>query len=247
MKRFLFIYFVALFLFNLSVCVFADTDDIMKDTSYSAELTDFLDGVSFSITNEEPENELFCIDVSDSGLIGIGSRKGPTGLISVYSSDGIFKYSYSFYSSGAFGFKWENDDIVVYFVRGDCFVRVDSAGKITDVRDISNKNIDVHLTLKEYNSVKCFANGRTYKLDKNISFLNNFTNEYSRALIIDVNGGTSVLCDVSEAHASETAVVLVFFIVFFPSLLFIIVVFKKKELGTIRGQKQDRGRTQSGD
>ena len=229
MKKFLIVFFLILFLLNSSVLVFADADNVTKDTLNSDELTDFVDGLSFSITNEEPENSLICIDVSDSGLIGIGSSKGATGLISVYSSDGAFKYSYNFYSSGEFGFKWENDDIVVYFVRGNCFVRVDSEGKITDVRDISNENIDENLTLKEYKSVIYFANGRTYKLDKNISFLNNFTNNYSRALIIDANGNASVLCDVSEAHASETAVILVFFIVFFPSVLFIVIKCKNRE------------------
>lgn len=83
------------------------TDDMELDEQQA-----FLSNINLSLVTEEPEkNAIDCFDVNDDGLIAIGSQNSTSKIISVYTSDGAFKYGYKFDCDGSFGVEWDNGNI----------------------------------------------------------------------------------------------------------------------------------------
>ncbi len=59
--------------------------------------------------------------------------------------------------------------------------------------------------------------------------MNELSSSYSQLIITDASGNTTVVCDVSDYQATETAILLVFFTTFFPTVFIIVTKIKNKK------------------
>lgn len=71
----------------------------------------FLSGNAISLTYEEPKKYIIsCFDVSESGLVAVGSATYGNQYIYVYDATGKFQYGYAFNNPGSYGLQWDGSD-----------------------------------------------------------------------------------------------------------------------------------------
>ena len=125
---------ISLIVLSLNICSFA------MNTGFSTsepdkKQQDFLSGNAISLTYEEPKKHIIsCFDVSESGLVAVGSATYGNQYIYVYDATGKFQYGYAFNNPGSYGLQWDGSDLIIYFVRSDIAALVDSAGNIKELK-----------------------------------------------------------------------------------------------------------------
>ena len=75
-----------------------------------------------------------CFDVSESGLVAVGSATYGNQYIYVYDATGKFQYGQAFNNPGSYGLQWDGSDLIIYFVRSDIAALVDSEGNIKELK-----------------------------------------------------------------------------------------------------------------
>lgn len=166
-----------------------------------------------------------CFDVSDKGLIAVGISEDIKKYINVYDNDGIFKYGYSFEIYGTFGIEFDNDNIIIYTVRGDKAYLIDKKGNCLEICDILNNsennsywNNVVFARLKE-------SDGNKYYLSKNKSLLGIFSSSYSQLIKRDSNGDKTVLLDASNENNTYIIVISIMVIIVMCVLIMVVKYF----------------------
>ena len=87
-----------------------------------SDTEDFM--ISYFDVNENNGNIALCFE--DSGRKKIG----------IYDPDGKFKYGYSFLESGSIGVEWDENNIIIYSVRGDRAILIDKDAHLIDMKRI---------------------------------------------------------------------------------------------------------------
>ena len=157
-----------------------------------------------------------CFDVNEDGLIALGHTGITKGDISVYSSDGTFKYGFEFQCYGEFGVEWDKDILNIYFVRGSVLVSVNSSGEIVNVADVEDTAENNSYYRNSIKATKRNVNGIEYEI-KNV-----FMSSYSQLVVKEPSGQEIVLYNANDSQLAQIVIVSIIAIVF--TALGIIVV-----------------------
>lgn len=226
MKKIYFVFCMLLIINFLSIIAVAE-NTLSSEAIDSTEKETLLKELHFSESDIEYEEELLVIDINDSGIIAVGSRYGGHCVISLYNSNGDFNCSYEFSGSGDFGLGWEEDELVLYIVRGDYEIIIDENGEISDVFRLNYTGENKDEIEKKFFSTECYWNNNKYTLKKADSVLNNFINTYSYILHTEDNGKETVFCNVGN-RAEKDAVSIMFVFTFIIVVNGIVITKKLK-------------------
>lgn len=176
----------------------------------------FLSNMKITLLDTDVKSEsMSCFDVSDEGLVALGFINN---TICVYNHNGDFKYGYSFDCSGSFGVEWDDENLLVYFVRSDIAVLLDNSATCLEIKEISNS-----IQNNTYWNHTVFAEKRLIGKDKfeiknDLGILNIFTTSYSKLVKTNENGIETVIYDISNHYRLKVLLML------FGIILFIIIV-----------------------
>ncbi len=196
------------FTFNISGSGFSTTavDEELKER--------FTANIDLKLTDEPATSTIQCFDVNEEGVIALGHTPGSSlGVISVYSSDGTFKYGYEFGCSGLFGVEWDKEILNIYFVRSDLLVSVTSSGEITNISEVEN-------TIENnsyYNNFISATNRNVNNMDYEMR--NIFLSSYSQLVLKDGNGKEMVLYNAQTSQLAQIGIVIIGAIIFVVVLL----------------------------
>lgn len=200
------------------------TDDMELDEQQA-----FLSNINLSLVTEEPEkNAIDCFDVNDDGLIAIGSQNSTGKIISVYTSDGAFKYGYKFDCDGSFGVEWDNGNIIIYFVRSDIAASFDSAGINSEMKIIQNTTENNSYWNHSVFSKQKTVNESQYTVKNDMGLLNVFAPSYSQLVKEDADGSVITIYDVGGGYATSVVIILIAVILFAVLVVSVLILRFKK-------------------
>lgn len=150
---------------------------------------------SFPPTGAEPFS---CFDVSSSGKIALKMGGGETKEILVLNENGDFLYGFAVQTAGEVAVGWENDNVVIYFVRSDLAVAVNEQGDILSIQEIENTIENNTYWNQTVYAQKRVCGESTYVMGDSNPLLNIFSGT-SILQKIDANGNKTVLYDASHA------------------------------------------------
>lgn len=186
----------------------------------------FLSNINLSLITEEPEkNSIKCFDVNNNEQVAIGFENSLEKTISVYESNGAFKYGYKFNCSGSFGFEWDNNNIIIYFSRSDVAASFDPNGNNIELKRIQDTIDNNNYWNHSVNSVQRTINGNQYYLKNKMGVFNIFASSYSQLTKTDMNGNTIIFYDFSNEYTIKFAIGFIAVTLF---ILFIIVAIIKQ-------------------
>lgn len=179
----------------------------------------FITNVDLKLLDEPATSTIECFDVNEDGMIALGHTGSSPGVISVYSSDGMFRYGYTF-NCRTFYVEWYKDILNIYF--GDeLLASVSPSGEIINVSEVE-KTVENNSYCYSYlDEVKRNVNNTEYEMR------NCFLSSYSQLVKIDENGKETVLYSAQTSQNTQIGITIVVVIVFVGVLL--IVGFYHKE------------------
>lgn len=213
------IWLFILFLFILFECngiaAFAIDTGFSTEELTTHDIEEFCTNVELSLLLEEPEKKAIdCFDVNEKEMIAIGSDNSERDTIYIYSKCGEFQYGYTFSSSGKFGIEWDNDNLLIYFVRSDIVISVNSMGEIEDVLKIQDTLENNSYWNNSVFGSKKSVGSTEYKIQNDIGLLNAFSDSYSQLVATDDAGNVTVVYDVSKSYISSILLSIAAVIVF---------------------------------
>lgn len=233
-RKFLFICFTFAIVFILS-CESA----MAMDTGFKTDRVDendkqiFISNIDLSLIREEPEkNTITCFDISESGLIAVGTKNLNKKLVMVYTSDGHFEYGYEFNCSGSFGIEWDAENIIIYFVRSDIAASFDKAGDNVELKKIQNT---IENTSYWNNDVFCTQrtiNNSLYYMNNENGLFSIAMPSYSQITKVDSDGNSEII------YTCGNNQVLKFVIIFIIIVVFVILITKVVFLQFIKLKKK---------
>ena len=147
------------------------------------------------LDNDNYKVGISSFDVSKEGKIALAINHG---RIYVYDADGSFLYGYRFRTQGDYGVVFAGENVAIYFVRGDCLVVFDPEGNCIDLQDVLYPDHPDSTWL--YRRVSKQQDGKTYKLQRNVGFLDT----YGSLVITDADGNRNAFYDISKQHTIGT-------------------------------------------
>ena len=215
-RKLLFVCFVFVIVFILS-CESA----MALNTGFKTDCVDendkqiFISNIDLSLIREEPEkNAITCFDISESGLIAVGTKNLNKKLVMVYTSDGHFEYGYEFNYSGSFGIEWDDDNIIIYFVRSDIAASFDKAGDNVELKKIQKT---IENTSYWNNNVFCtqrtINNSLYYMNNENVLFSIAIPS-YSQITKVDSNGNSEIIYTCGNNQVIKFVMVFIIIVVF---------------------------------
>lgn len=79
-----------------------------------------------------------CFDVNEDGGYALGFDTGNTDMILVYDTNGSYLYGFSFSNNGSLGIEWDDQNLILYTVRGNLAVWLDGNGTCLDMKIVQN-------------------------------------------------------------------------------------------------------------
>ncbi len=169
----------------------------------------FLDDINITFQQHIPEmKEIEYFDVNEDGLIAMCSKEWDKAIVSVYDSNGEFKYAYCLNSNGDIGVEWDKNDLIIYFVRSDVALLVSSSGECKELLKIKNTTENNSYWYDFVYAKKRSVGGRQYEMKNDMGILNILATSYSQLVIIDENGETKIVYDVNDDKLINIIVVL---------------------------------------
>lgn len=223
-KLFTFILAIAVIITGAFI-VSAEGESLTLQDMTPEEQNHFLSAIKLTLQTDEPKKNIVeCFDVSPSGLLAVGTDVDSQ-LVSIYDLDGNFKYSYSFDCSGVFYVKWDNDNLMIYFVRSDVIASFDKDGNCLYVKEIADTTNEDYLRHEFIMADQRSVNGNTYEMKK-LSIINFFTS-YGTIEEVNADGVKRIIYRTDKEHfirvITEAAVILLFF-----AFVFLCVKLEKK-------------------
>ncbi|MBQ7761533.1 MAG: hypothetical protein IJ400_05710 [Clostridia bacterium] len=196
-----------------SITVYASTDintEAQIEKMEDEQAQEFLNRVSIRRFATEPTPfafEYFC--ANENGKIAIGVNNSNEKMICVYNDRGDFLYGYKFKCSGTFRMKWDGDNVVIYFIRSDVLVSVDSFARAQCVANIVDTTDTSSIIRREFDADKQEINGVLYEA----TGYNFFGANYSKVDITKDNV-TKTIYDVSSQPNSQGIIIGILFVAF---------------------------------
>lgn len=219
-------YAIIIVLFAILLTLSFSLNAVAMTTGFEVKPVETDNNIGVKIENKEYHlSSIKCFDVSNKGLIAVGTDEGIEKHINVYDSNGTFKYGYSFTDYGTYGIGFDDENILIYISRGDTAYLVDRKGNCLEKCDILN-----NLENNSYWNNVVFAktkesSGNKYYLSKSPSLLGLFSPFYSRLIKKELNGKESILLDVSDEH--DVYITLLFITAMIVIVATIVVIVKK--------------------
>ena len=183
----------------------ATTDEIEKYGIVSLspdEAADIASNIEFTIVKSGPSKmNIDCFDVSNDESIAICFSRATQKTICVYSKDFTFLYGFSFYSSGSVGVSWINDELNLYFVRGDILATIDENAKITSISTFPSTTQSDKYYRHEILVTTRQIGDKQYSLN-NPGILKVINSGYSQLIVQDSSEETHILYDTNITPAS---------------------------------------------
>lgn len=163
-----------------------------------------------------------CFAVDQNGRYALAVGKGSNCRIYVYDQKGMFLYGYAFTSDGDYGIEFHQDNLGIYFVRGNTIAIFDDSGICTEIYQaldiVSNYSRAKEILNRTHKSM----HGREYRLERDMDI----GDAYERFVVVDDQGVRTVLMDTSNEHGAAQSFLLVV-----PACFFVLVtwgVYKKR-------------------
>lgn len=177
------------------------------------------------LTNEPRKQGIECFDVNEKGIIAIGCGEYTNKTVSIYTTDGIFKYAYSFVCYGSFGVELDGEILTIYFMRSSIAVSVDTNGEIIDVVGISDTYDNYSYWDTSVWATKRSVGDTDYVVERDLGPYNLVVSSYSRLIVTDSTGSENIIYDVNSSMLVTLKVRLALFCGFFV-LVIICVIWK---------------------
>ena len=172
----------------------SDTQDPSKMTPDG-----FANNIEMVLLNEETKKtSIACFDVNQDGMIALGFDSSPKKTVYIYDQTGRFQYGYEFYCSGCFAITFEDENLVVYFSRGQYVAVFDQYARCLSVTKVTNSQMTSLLYVSEK-----VTDSAHYQLERDIGW---HKRAYSRLVVIDSDGARHILFDVSFVHNTKVIV-----------------------------------------
>lgn len=163
-----------------------------------------------------------CFDVSDEGLIALGFDDSSHKAIYVYNAEGKFEYGYSFESDGGFGVEWDDDNLIIYFVRSDVAALFNKNAACLEMKSISSTIENNTYWNTTVFGKKRFVGKIEYEINNDIGILNFFASSNSQLIKTDATGLKTTLYNVNGSYGLKLFLILVSTILFIVLVIFII-------------------------
>jgi len=197
-------------LINIEIEIHAMQTGFSTELLSEEDVDTFLSNVNVSLMPDEPPKKVIeCFDVNEEGLIAIGYGSSGEKAICVYTTDGVYQYGYKFKTQGSFGVEWDKDLIMIYFVRSDVAIAVDSLGEVVDIAQIQNTSSNNSYWNKSVRSTKRKIGDVEYSLRNNMGFFDLFASSYSQLVVEDSKGGERIIHDVNSSQFVSIVVMFV--------------------------------------
>lgn len=174
-----------------------------------------MDSLELTLLENEPaKRTIECFDVSKNELIAVGSSLSTEKVISVYDSEGVYKYGFKLKKDGGYYIRWDEDNILIYFVRGEYIISVDSTGEVEEMMDVSDYKA-ASKYWDEIDFLRKTVGDSEYLMRNNIGPLNIFAlMSYSQVAVKDTSGNIKVIYDANAEQLFKviTGIVIVLLI-----------------------------------
>lgn len=171
------------------------------DTFSNEEIDALISNIQIETLQSAPlKQTIKCFNVNDSGMIAIGTSDFEQKTICIYDPNGEFQYGYRFYTAGSFGIEWskDNNDLLIYFVRGNLMARVTPDGDVVEFKKILNTSANNSYWRNSVNTTERSVGECQYIIKNDIGFFDFFTSSYSQLIIVESDGSTSIIYDVNQ-------------------------------------------------
>ena len=196
----------------LLILILCQADLLAMETGFSTEsisdeeTSTIRSNLHITVLNNEPEKKpISCFAVKDNGDIAIGYTDSVNNkrIICVYSSEGCYKYGYSIENSGVFGLEFDNDFLLIYFVRSRIVISINRAGTIEEILRI--KETEDNNAYWQYSvfAKRRVMNGVEHIMRNKMGIINIFASDYSELLVRSSSGEETVIYDASSAQSSK--------------------------------------------
>ena len=214
---------ISVFIWNGSVNALAMNTGFSIENMEHSEQEKFLSNIDLRLVTEEPEiSSIECFDVNHNELVAVGSKNLSKRIVSVYAPDGKFKYGYTFECDGDFGIEWDDNNIIIYFVRSDVAALFDEMGNNLEMQTIQdtmdNDSYWNHFVFSKQRTI----NGNKYTM-RNNGLLYFFSSSYSQLIKTDTQGNVKIIYDNSVAYTIEFIIKVIGVILFVALVVFIVV------------------------
>lgn len=217
---------VVIIVFFLEICAFPVHASILGLNTYDLpeeEKTVIIQKTNLEVLQEDINKDgIRYFDVNENGSYALAMGTGSNCRVYVYDSNGVFLYGYRFYCDGDYAIGFHEDDIAIYFLRGNTISLYDADGTCTSVQKVSDTDWSYAYISEMLNQTTKNIAGRRYVMERDMEI----SNSYSRFVSISQSGERTVLYDVSSEHALGQGVFLLAVGGFF---LFVIVGVCRKQ------------------
>lgn len=182
--------------------------------------------IDISLVSEAPSDKSISrFDVNENGMIALGHKlSGMSNMISVYDSDGNFKYGYSFDSYGTFGVEWDGDYLNIYFVRSDLLVTVDCEANIIGIAKVQNTKEN-----NDYGNYCLYGTERVvgdtkYTIRNRMGVLNFIKSSHSQLVKTSADGTEIILYDVNTIQLIKRLLIIFLMFALFGVAIYVIFI-----------------------
>ncbi len=197
---------------GMNISTFASPTPFVTNPLTDEEQASFIENTPIKkIDSIDWTNPIHFFDVNEDEMILLLFNRSSEYAVCVYNSDFEFQYGFSFEDSGTVACEWSGDDIMVYFVRGDIYAKLDKNGQWTEINEVPYSPENSHLEDEELCGKRAITvNNTTYKIQNDMGILNyvQSNDRYSQLIKIDENNNGTILYDVNSEQAIRTIIVL---------------------------------------
>ena len=181
----------------------------METTNISAkEKSAILDTIDLQVIQvTDIEQGIHCFDVSQNNTVALGFDS----RIYVYNSDGEFQYGFSFRRDGAYGITFHEEQLAIFFLRGNVLATFDSTGNCVDIQKAVSTEKNNVLIKELLNRTEKEVAGKRYSLDRDYEI----GDSYARLIMRDEVGKETIFYDASSNHSIGQIVLVALIVGFF--------------------------------
>ena len=226
MRNILSLIIVFVLTIGLSISTFAAPTPFIVDPLTEEEQATIIKNVPVKkIEKIDWNNPIQSFDVNEDEMILLLFNRSNEYAVCIYNSDFEFQYGFSFNAEGTVVCEWSGNDIMVFFVRGDIYARLNTNGQWVDLYRVSQSTENNSLMYSLFDKEEVTVNNVKYKIQNDMGILNWFqvNHNHSQLIKIDENSNETILYDINSLQTTRTILVLVFTIGFVSTALIVLL------------------------
>ena len=220
--------YVFVILLSLVTMISGGVNALAMETGFSTEemsqesIDNLLKNIDLTpLTSEPRKGSIVSFDVSENGMVAIVHQSLFFQTISVYNIEGQFQYGYSLDYTQSLELEFDNDNLIICFVRSDVALSVDSNGEVQSALEIPNTEEN-----REY--WKYLSNLREMEVgDTKYELRRSSLVGFSQIVAINASGEEAIIYDASSETLTDDIFLIGGCSIFFAFCA--IVVFKKRK------------------